>query len=131
MARIKHLVIRTPDPDRLADYYVKVMGLEMTHRSDSGNISLTDGYFDLSIHKTGMDGAPSGFNHFGFEVENFEPYLERAKEHGYAPPEKHARVRPFAEYRGVDPDGNNFDLSTKGYFNRPVSPPDGNTDKSD
>ncbi len=116
MARIKHLVIKTPDPEKLAEFYVKVMGLVVTHRSENGNISVSDGYFDLSIHTNKFDKSPSGLDHFGFEVDDFEPFLERCKQYGFSPPNRHKPVRPFAEYRGTDPGGNNFDLSTKGYF---------------
>ena len=115
MAKIKHLVFNTTDPERLAKFYVDVMGLEITHRARNGGISLTDGYLNLSIHTNKMDGKPSGFNHFGFEVEDNEHYVTLCQELGYAPPKRRPGDRHFAEYRGMDPDGNNFDLSTNGY----------------
>ena len=115
MARIKHLVFNTTDPERLAKFYVDVMGLTVTHRARNGSISLTDGYLNLSIHTNKMDGKPSGFNHFGFEVEDNDVFVERCQELGYAPPQKRPGDRHYTEYRGMDPDGNNFDLSTNGY----------------
>ncbi len=115
MAKIKHLVFNTTDPERLAKFYVDVMGLEITHRARNGGISLTDGYLNLSIHTNKMDGKPSGFNHFGFEVGDNEQYVARCEKLGYTPPKRRPGDRHFAEYRGMDPDGNNFDLSTNGY----------------
>ena len=115
MAKIKHLVFNTTDPERLAEFYVNVMGLKITHRARNGGISLTDGYLNLSIHTNKMDGKVSGFNHFGFEVDDNEKYVRRAKKHGYLPPEKRPGDRHYAEYRGMDPDCNNFDLSVSGF----------------
>jgi len=115
MAKIRHLVFNTTDPERLADFYVKVMGLKVTHRARNGGISLTDGYLNLSIHTNKMDGKVSGFNHFGFEVDDNEQYVRLAKKHGYLPPQKRPGDRHYAEYRGMDPDGNNFDLSVNGF----------------
>ena len=62
-----------------------------------------------------MDGKPSGFNHFGFMVEDNEEIVERFKELGYRPPQRRPGDRHYAEYRAIDPDGNNFDISENGY----------------
>ena len=70
MAKIRHIVFHSMDPERLAKFYVEVMGLEIVHRARNGGISLTDGYMNLSIHTNKIDGKPCGFNHFGFEVES-------------------------------------------------------------
>ena len=77
MTKIRHIVFHTTDPERLAKFYVDVMGLEIVHRAKNGGISLTDGYMNLSIHTNKMDGKPSGFNHFGFLVEDNEALVER------------------------------------------------------
>ena len=115
MAKIRHLVFQTTDPERLAKFYVDVMGLEIVHRAKNGGISLTDGYMNLSIHTNKMDGKPSGFNHFGFLVEDNEALAERFEKLGYRPPLKRPGDRHYAEYRAIDPDGNNFDISENGY----------------
>ena len=85
MAKIRHLVFQTTDPERLAKFYVDVMGLEIVHRAKNGGISLTDGYMNLSIHTNKIDGKPSGFNHFGFLVEDNEALAERFEKLGYRP----------------------------------------------
>src|SRR5947207_13567538 len=98
-AKIRHIVFHTTDVERLAKFYVDVMGLKVKHRSENGGIALTDGYLDFSIHTNKIDGKPSGFNHFGFEVDDNDAVAAKFKEHGYR----------------LDPDGNNFDISANGY----------------
>jgi catechol 2,3-dioxygenase-like lactoylglutathione lyase family enzyme len=115
MARIRHIVFHTTDVERLAKFYVEVMGMTIKHRAENGGISLTDGYIDFSIHTNKIDGKPSGFNHFGFEVEDNEAVAQTFKEKGYRPPLKRPGDRLYAEYRAIDPDGNNFDISVNGY----------------
>jgi len=114
-AKIRHIVFNTTDPERLAKFYVDVMGLEVVHRASNGGISLTDGYLNLSIHTNKIDGKPSGFNHFGFLVEDNEKAAAEFEKHGYRKPLKRPGDRHYAEYRAIDPDGNNFDLSVNGF----------------
>jgi hypothetical protein len=40
---------------------------------------------------------------------------------GVSAPAKRPADRAFAETRGTDPDGNNFDLLVRGYDDRPVA----------
>ena len=115
MAKIRHIVFHTTDVERLVKFYVEVMGLKVKHRAENGGVSLTDGYLDLSIHTNKIDGKPSGFNHFGFEVEDNDEVVERFKAKGYRAPLKRPGDRLYAEYRAIDPDGNNFDISVNGY----------------
>ena len=112
MARIRHIVFHTTDVERLVKFYVEVMGLTIKHRSDNGGVALTDGYMDFSIHTNKIDGKPSGFNHFG---EDNDAIAAKFKEKGYRAPLKRPLDRLYAEYRAIDPDGNNFDISVNGY----------------
>jgi catechol 2,3-dioxygenase-like lactoylglutathione lyase family enzyme len=114
-AKIRHIVFHTTDVERLAKFYVDVMGLKIVHRAKNGGISLTDGYLNFSIHTNKIDGKPSGFNHFGFLVEDNEAFVKRFEKHGYRVPLKRPGDRHFAEFRAIDPDGNNFDLTTNGF----------------
>ena len=115
MAKIRHIVFHTTDVERLVKFYVEVMGLTVKHRAENGGVSLTDGYLDFSIHTNKIDGKPSGFNHFGFEVDDNDEVVERFKAKGYRAPLKRPGDRLYAEYRAIDPDGNNFDISVNGY----------------
>ena len=114
-AKIRHIVFHTTDVERMAKFYVDVMGLRIVHRAKNGGISLTDGYLNFSIHTNKIDGKPSGFNHFGFLVEENEEFVKRFEKHGYRVPLKRPGDRHYAEFRAIDPDGNNFDLTTNGF----------------
>jgi len=115
MAKIRHIVFHTTDVERMVRFYVEVMGLKVKHRAENGGVALTDGYLDFSIHTNKIDGKPSGFNHFGFEVDDNDAVAAKFKEKGYRPPLKRPGDRLYAEYRAIDPDGNNFDISVNGY----------------
>ena len=82
MAKIRHIVFNTTDPERLAKFYVEVLGLTIQHRAENGGIALTDGYMNLSIHKNKIDGKPSGFNHFGFLVDDNDAVAKDFEKHG-------------------------------------------------
>ncbi len=42
MAKIKHIAIRTPDPEKTADFYKKVFDMEEVGKAGSG-VYLSDG----------------------------------------------------------------------------------------
>jgi len=114
MPRIRHLAIKTKDPERLAKFYEDVFGLKIIHSERSGAVYMSDGYLTLAILRNRGESTPSGINHFGFQVENLqdvEAKLARWEE----PMSSRPSTRPFAEYRAMDPDGNLFDISAHGY----------------
>jgi catechol 2,3-dioxygenase-like lactoylglutathione lyase family enzyme len=114
MARIRHLAIKTKDPARLAKFYEEVFGLKVIHSERSGAVYMSDGYLTLAILRNRGEAAPSGINHFGFQVDDIgdiEAKLEKWQEPMTARPS----TRPFAEHRAMDPDGNLFDISVHGY----------------
>src|SRR5260221_6198812 len=102
MAKIRHLVFHSTDVERLARFYVDVMGLKIVHRAKNGGISLTDGYINFSIHTNKIDGKPSGFNHFGFLVEDNDEFVKRFEKHGYHRPLKRPGDRHYAEFLVID-----------------------------
>ena len=115
---IRHLAIMTLDPERLAKFYEQTF--EMTRLSAKGvsgstAVYMTDGYITLALLPNKADGKPSGLNHFGFHVEDQDEIARRMSKAGVATPAKRPADRPYAETRGTDPDGNNFDISTQGF----------------
>ena len=48
MARIKHIAIRTPDPEKTAAFYKEVFGLKEVGQARAG-FYLSDGYINLAI----------------------------------------------------------------------------------
>jgi len=114
--KIKHIALFARDPAKLADFYHSVFDMEIVHKSPSGACFLTDGYLALALlpHKLEAEAAV-GLNHFGFHVADREEMSRRLVEAGTEEPKQRPSNRPFAEYRGVDPEGNWFDLSEHGY----------------
>lgn len=114
--KIRHLALFARDPVKLAEFYRLVFDMEIVHRSPSGACFVTDGYLTLALlpHRLEREAAV-GLNHFGFHVEDTEETSRRLVAAGTEEPKRRPADRPFAEFRGVDPEGNWFDLSEHGY----------------
>lgn len=115
MARIKHLAIKTTDPERLGNFYAKAFDMKIIHRSPNGGVYVTDGYVTLALLKQRPNDTAPGINHFGFEVDDAKDHARRMVELNVAAPTERPGTTPFAELRGMDPDGNLFDISEHGY----------------
>lgn len=80
MAKIKHIAIATQEPDKVANFYRDVFGLEMVGKVDGANAEgyyLSDGSVNLAILKfknevvAGEQGLEySGIHHIGFHVDD-------------------------------------------------------------
>ena len=117
--KIRHLAVITVDPERLAKFYEDVF--QMTRVSGKAGVPgskavyMTDGYITLALLENKADGKPSGLNHFGWQVDDQDEITGRLAKGGIKPPSKRPADRPYAETRATDPDGNNFDISVKGF----------------
>ena len=114
MPKIRHLAIKTKNPAKLAEFYRDVFDMKVINSEKSGAIYMSDGYLTLAILRNRGEAAPSGINHFGFQVDDLaeiESRLLKFDERMAARP----ATRPYAEYRAMDPDGNLFDISVHGY----------------
>ena len=111
---IRHIALYTPNPQRMADFYCKVLDMKEVEKTDRSSIFVSDGYFNLALLFQRKE-EPMGLNHFGFHVKSNEEMQTRAEmagvRRGAARP---ARI-PFAEYRVHDPEGNGIDISQKGW----------------
>jgi predicted enzyme related to lactoylglutathione lyase len=90
MARIKHIAIRTPDPEKTAAFYKEVFGLEEVGRARAGYY-LSDGYINLAILKSTDQGSGesprdipgyAGIDHLGFQVDNVDETCKKLEEAG-------------------------------------------------
>ena len=87
---------------------------------------VTEGLFNIAILKIRpgesdvvgthrADGGESnqapGINHYGFVVPNMEDMLAKLPSDGKT--SKRPSIRPFAEWRTFDPDGNGIDISAQ------------------
>ena len=113
---IRHVAICTRDPAELAKFYRDVFQMEILHESKSGATYITDGHLTMALLPHRLEGeAAVGINHFGFQVDDAEAVNEALEAYGVERPKKRPSNRPYAEYRGVDPHGNQFDVSQHGY----------------
>jgi predicted enzyme related to lactoylglutathione lyase len=123
MAQIRHLAIRTEDPEGLAAFYMEVFGFKELHRGShpghqGGNsVHLTDGYFELAILDNSAQQSPNGLYHFGVQIDNLDATLQRIKKfQADKPIKRRPEGTPFAEMRISDPEGNLIDLSVHGFL---------------
>lgn len=116
--RLRHIAFVVQDAKEMADFYTSRFGMSLFHTDPDGSHFVTDGYVNLALIQQKLDGdVPTGFNHFGFQVEDVAPYLETLE----PKPALRGGDRPFAEYRAIDPEGNWFDLSAHGFLPPGVS----------
>ena len=115
MARIRHLAIKSADPDRLGKFYESAFDMKVIHRSPNGGVYMSDGYLTLALLKQRPNDTAPGLNHFGFEVDDAEALSKTITALNVPTPTKRPSTTPFAELRGMDPDGNLFDISEHGY----------------
>ncbi|MFT5540120.1 MAG: catechol 2,3-dioxygenase-like lactoylglutathione lyase family enzyme [Alphaproteobacteria bacterium] len=113
-AKVRHIAIKTPDPQRLAEYYTQVFGLEVVLRRETGSVYLSDGDLCLALLPTRGECAP-GIEHFGFHIQDAEEIAQALEDAGQAPPKVRPNDPPYAETRVTDPDGNMIDLSEHGF----------------
>ena len=111
---IRHIALYTPNPQKLADFYCKVLDMKEVERTDRSSIFVSDGYFNLALLYQRTE-EPKGYNHFGFHVKSNEEMQSRAEKAGVRRGAKRPERIPFAEYRVHDPEGNGIDISQKGW----------------
>ena len=101
MNRIKHIAIFTPDPEKTANFYADVFGLEVAGPAGRGGIYLSDGYINLAIlmardltadNPAGFQ-TPAGIDHFGFQVDDLEATQGKLAEYGAEELPSHAPPR--------------------------------------
>lgn len=132
MARIKHIAIRTPDPEKTAAFYKDVFGLKEVGQARTG-CYLSDGYINLAILKARDDGTSesprdvpgyAGVHHFGFMVDDVDETCRKLDEagarsmsnrtdtrHGAA-----AGARSYYEIKYRGPDGQEVDVTESGWI---------------
>ena len=122
MAKLRHLAIQTYQPEKLAEFYKKVFDMHELTRTKYGSIHLSDGEVNLAIlnsnnpKEPGQPGTKQGMHHFGFHVDDAAEVAQRITElYPEGAPKSRPKGTSYAETRGVDPDGNMFDISTWGW----------------
>lgn len=111
---IRHIALYTPNPQRMADFYCKVLDMKEVEKTDRSSIFVSDGYFNLALLYQRKE-EPMGLNHFGFHVRSNDEMQIRAEKAGVRRGAARPERIPFAEYRVHDPEGNGIDISQKGW----------------
>jgi catechol 2,3-dioxygenase-like lactoylglutathione lyase family enzyme len=76
MAKIRHIAYRAADPDAMASFFVKSMGMTIMQKRKNNAIDLSDGTVNITvlpIRAGTPDGEPTrqpGIDHIGFTAEN-------------------------------------------------------------
>jgi catechol 2,3-dioxygenase-like lactoylglutathione lyase family enzyme len=116
---IRHLAVTCGDPGPLAKFYTGVFEMELVPgREGDQDFFATDGYFNLALLYQRLFRGESrrGMNHFGYHVESVIDVSERIVALGGREPKPRPSTIPFAEFRGIDPECNGFDLAQKGFL---------------
>ncbi len=117
-ARMRYLALLSNDPAELADFYVRNFGLKELGRSNQGDVSLTDGFFNISFLKRRDELHESrnglGLHHIGLEVDSIDEALERYRALPTKMPVIDEKGGPhFGDIRIFDPEGMPVSLSEK------------------
>jgi catechol 2,3-dioxygenase-like lactoylglutathione lyase family enzyme len=132
MARIKHIAIRTPDPEKTVAFYRDVFGLKEVGQARTGYY-LSDGYINLAILKSRDEGSSesprdasgyAGIHHFGFMVDDVDETCRKLEaaggqamtnrtepRHGAA-----SGARSYYEIKYRGPDGQELDVTETGWI---------------
>lgn len=117
--RLRYLALLSDNPDELATFYKKRFALEELGRSNDGDISVTDGFFNISLLKRRAELHESrtglGLHHIGLEVDDLDAVLERYKAFSRMPIVKEKGGVHFGDVRIFDPEGMPVSLSQKSF----------------
>src|SRR5512145_292614 len=104
-SQIRYLAIVSERPEALAGFYSRYFSMRELGRSDSGDIALTDGFYNISLLKP-RNGEPLGISHFGLTIDDIGAVESRLRR--FAP---NTEVRELegglfrGDYMVTDPSG--------------------------
>jgi catechol 2,3-dioxygenase-like lactoylglutathione lyase family enzyme len=120
MSQIRYLAMISKDPASLAQFYSNNMQMTVLGQSADGDISLTDGYFNLTLfrqrHELMELRKNLGPHHYGVEVESIDEVLRKYRElvPGGVAVREPGSVH-YGEMRIFDPEGNPISLSERAF----------------
>ncbi len=118
MAKLRHIAIRTPDPEQTAAWYKEAFGLEEVGRARNG-VYLSDGDVNIAVLLTSTETtrgevAP-GLHHLGFLVEDLETTCQKLAALGAERLPAAPQAGNYFEVKHLGPDGVEFDVSEQGW----------------
>ncbi len=118
--QIRYLAVLSDKPDELAEFYGRHLAMSELGRSNEGDISLTDGFYNMTLFNRRAElGEPRmelGLHHVGLTVDSISEVLSRYREYdrnGLAIPEPGGLH--FGTTRIFDPEANPITLSQGGF----------------
>ena len=76
MSTLRYIAYLAEDPAKLADFYRRFLGTEELSRSAEGDISVTDGFYNVTFFKKrpalGEMHMETGLHHIGLQVDDLE-----------------------------------------------------------
>lgn len=115
--RLRYLAFLSNDPDAIAGFYMRHLGLDELGRSNQGDVSITDGYMNLTFLKARDElielDRTIGLHHVGLQVDSMERVTTRYRDinpRGMIIEE--AGGVHFGECRIYDPEARPITLST-------------------
>ena len=76
MATLRYIACISENPETLTEFYRRFLGTDEIGRSPEGDISITDGFYNLTLFKKrpalGEMRMEPGLHHIGLEVDNLE-----------------------------------------------------------
>lgn len=110
---LRHVALYSQNFEQCAEFYTKLIGMEIVWQPDADNIYLSTGTDNLALHRASKDFFPAKYqrlDHIGFflsepnEVDEWYEYLKSNQVTIKAPPKDHRDgTRSFY---CADPDGN-------------------------
>jgi lactoylglutathione lyase len=120
-ARLRHIALSVPDPDKAADFFEQAFGMKRVGKAGIG-CYVSDGTVNVALLK--YDGDVPGFGpgyygliHFGMWVDNLEEAADKATKAGatYVMGRPEDNPNTFYEVKYKDPNGIVFDLTHNGW----------------
>jgi catechol 2,3-dioxygenase-like lactoylglutathione lyase family enzyme len=118
MAKLRHIAIRTADPEQTAAWYKQAFDLEEVGRARNG-VYLSDGDINIAILRTSTETtrgevAP-GIHHLGFLVEDLDAACGKLAGLGAERLPSAPLAGNYYEVKHLGPDGVEFDVSATGW----------------
>jgi catechol 2,3-dioxygenase-like lactoylglutathione lyase family enzyme len=120
MARIAYLAMLCADPGALAGFYMRNFGLQELGRAPAGDVTLSDGSFNLTmiklrpgLHEPHLE---IGLHHLGIAVDDIDAVIARYRAFDpHATVAKESGVLQQGEARIYDPECNPVSLSQRNF----------------
>ena len=118
MAKLRHIAIRTQDPEQTSAWYKEAFGLAEVGRARNG-VYLSGCDVDIAILRTSTETTrgevPPGIHHLGFLVEDLDATCNKLAELGAERLPSAPLAGNYYEVKHLGPDGVEFDVSEQGW----------------